>query len=596
MRRLLPSGIIILFSLALAPSSLAQTNAADEFTQLLADMDEDLLRLYPSVAVGRRDRRYLDRYEENLTPEFLPEVLRINDGHRQCLAAIDRAQLSEQDQISYDMTAWTLANRMRFTAPNITDITQLLPLQHFNGRHTGFARDMQWDSQYPFETTDDYDRAMSRMRGFARWIDQAIGKMREGIEQGVTPPRFVVEHMIAQTDELNVSDIDQSTFVSPIVNMPETIGEPDRTRIAQSYRETVANVVLSAYARLNEFFETEYLPAARTSVGLSAIPNGRDYYTALARNYTTVEFSPEEIHAIGLAEIETITAGMEDVKQEVGFSGSLDEFKNFLRTDPQFKFADEAAMMAEFERVTNIATENVSRLFSILPIAALEIRFADPVVAPTMAAGFYNSPTPDGARPGIFYVNSYDLPYRPTYTAEALELHEGIPGHHFQLATAIENDALPNFRKFGGPSAFVEGWGLYAEGLGAELGLYSDPYQRFGRLSFDAWRASRLVIDTGIHWLGWSREQGIDYLLANTALTETDAIAEVERYIAQPGQALAYKIGQRKFLELRERAEGQLGDRFDIRNFHDELLRDGAMQLPFLEAKMDRWIEEQMAG
>jgi uncharacterized protein (DUF885 family) len=327
-----------------------------------------------------------------------------------------------------------------------------------------------------------------------------------------------------------------------------------------------------------------------------AIPTGRDFYLYLVRHHTTEELTPEAIHAIGRTEIARLTQEMEQAKADAGFAGTLSEFRAFLRSDPRFTFADEATMLAEFKRIDAQVAAEVPRLFGALPKADLEFRLIEPYAAPSRAAAEYAAPSADGRRPGIFYLNAFDLPSRPSYAAEALSLHEGRAGHHLQSALAVENRTLPRFRRYGVPTAFVEGWALYAESLGEELGLYGDPYKKFGRLSFEAWRAARLVIDTGIHWHGWTREQGIAYLMAHTALSELDATAEVERYIALPGQALAYKIGERKFTELRARAERELGARFDIRRFHDALLKDGAMPLPILEAKINRWIAAEKAA
>ncbi len=570
--------------------------APEELTRLIETVDEDHLRRYPSAAIARGDRRYLERFEENLTAEFLAQDRRLNREYLQRLESISRRELLPEDQLSFDILAWELENEQRFLAAPIAETFQRLPLNHMYGPHLSFARDMQWASRYPFNTVQDYQRAIQRMRGFANWMDQAVSKMREGAMLGITQPTIVVENLIGQISPLAETEIDESDFLGPIRNMPETIEEQDRARITSSYRDAVTNIVIPAYARLGDFLREEYLSKARNSIGLSALPGGRNIYLRLVESQTTLEISPEEVHAIGLEEVARIEAEMERAKNEAGFDGTLDQFRAFLRNDPMFKFESEDMMLAEFERVNLIVEDNLDRLFEDLPSAALEFRFVEDYAAPAAAAGYYSPPTPDGSRAGIVYLNAYDLPSRPTYTTDALLLHEGLPGHHLALSLSIENDAIPNFRRFGGPAAFHEGWGLYAETLGGELGLYTTPYRNFGRLSFDAWRASRLVIDTGIHWFGWTYEQSVSYLLAHTALTETDAIAEVERYIAIPAQALSYKIGQRKLLELRARSEEELGDAFDIRGFHSAVLNGGGMPLSILERKIESWIASQRAG
>jgi len=569
---------------------------ADELEVLINSVDEDFLRRYPSAAIARGDRRYLDRFEEDLTAEHLAEGRQLNRQYLQSLAAINRLELSQEDQLSFDILSWELENTGRLLTVPIAEYFQRTPLNHMFGPHLSFARDMQWASRYPFNTAEDYERAIQRMAGFSNWIDQAILKMREGIAHDVLLSRIVVENLIEQVAPLADTEIDESDFLGPVANMPETIAPGDRERVAQTYRDGLASSVLPAYARLRDFLRDEYLIQARSSIGLSALPNGRQIYLLLVESETTLAQSPDEIHAIGLEEIARIELEMENAKNEAEFRGTLDTFRDFLRDDSRFKFASEDLMHAEFERVTSIVEDNLDSLFEKSPSSALEFRFVEDYAAPAAAAAYYWPPTPDGSRAGIVYLNAYDLASRPTYTSDALQLHEGIPGHHFALSLAIENESLPIFRRFGGPTAYHEGWGLYAETLGGELGLYETPYRKFGRLSFEAWRASRLVIDTGIHWYGWTRDESIAFLLAHTALSETDAIAEVERYIAIPTQALSYKIGQLKLLELRARAEEELGEAFDIRAFHSAILNDGAMPLSILEEKIDRWIASVKAG
>jgi uncharacterized protein (DUF885 family) len=375
--------------------------------------------------------------------------------------------------------------------------------------------------------------------------------------------------------------------------MPDGFNQADRARITETYRAAVLGELIPAYRRLSEFLKTEYLPNARKTAGLSGVTGGRDMYLYLVRSNTTTELSPDEILDIGLAELKRIEGEMEKTKKAAGFPGSLKDFREFLKTDARFKFRDEAQMRAEFIRVRDSVLEKLDKAFSTKPRAQLTFRFHEPFVAPDRPAAEYTPGSGDGRRPGTVFLNSYDLPSRPTYTSEALELHEGVPGHHLQTQYAAANTALPRFRRFGHESAFVEGWALYAESLGEEFGLYGDPYQKFGALSFDAWRASRLVVDIGMHWLSWPRETAVEFLMAHTTLSRAEAEEEVDRYIAIPGQALAYKIGERDIRDLRERAKSELGEKFDLKSFHDAILRDGSMPLAILDAKVERWIAEQ---
>jgi uncharacterized protein (DUF885 family) len=452
---------------------------------------------------------------------------------------------------------------------------------------------MQWRPGGGYTRSQDYDGAIRRMLDFTRRVDRAIANMREGIREGVVQPRAIVETMIAQTEMFADPDVDKSLFSEPAKHIPAAISGTERSRIIAAYREAVAGEVIPAYRTLADFLKDEYLPKARASIGLSAMPGGKEMYLHLVKSETTENLKPEEIHALGLSELTRIEREMEEAKVAAHFPGTLAQFRDFLRSDARFKFKDEAAMTTEFNRVKTAVESHLSDVFSSRPQAGLVFRFYESYLAPNKPAAEYTPGSQDGKRPGTVYLNSSDLPSRPTYTSEALEMHEGIPGHHLQIDFARSNRVLSRFRRFESPTAYVEGWGLYAETLGPELGLYSDPYQKFGALTFDAWRASRLVVDTGIHWLGWSREQSVDFLLSHTTLSRAESEEEVDRYIAIPAQALGYKIGEKEILNLRDEARATLGDKFDLKRFHDAILRDGAMPLAILHAKVERWIEGQ---
>ena len=561
-----------------------------EFNKILRAYREAEQKLRPNEAIARGDERYLDRYDDNLTQTYLSGMRRINEETRTKLAAIDRSSLKTQDALSYEIFRWELDDEARELAPGIAERFQLLALNQFDGAQITFPREMQWRADNPWNKTEDYDRGIKRMLEFTHYLDRAIVNMREGIKQGVVQPRAIIDRMIAQVRNFTGGDPSANVFMAPVKNLPAAIGGAERQRIEAAYREAVEGQLVPAYQRLLTFFRTEYLPRARANFGLSGIPGGREMYLYLVKSETTSDLTPDAIHALGRAELQRIETAMEAVKQETGFRGSLAQFRDFLRDDPQFKFRDSAAMLAEFNRVKTVVDGNLQKLFVSVPKARLTFRIHDAYVAPDRPAAEYAPGSADGRRPAIVYLNASELPSRPAYTSEVLELHEGIPGHHLQIAVSMENRDLPRFRRFGQETAFAEGWALYAESLGPELGVFTSPYQKFGALSFDAWRASRLIVDTGIHWLGWTREQAIQFLVDHAGLSRVEASEEADRYVAIPAQALAYKIGQRDISALREQAKAALGDKFDIRRFHEAVLKDGAMPLAILDAKIDRWI------
>lgn len=579
---------VLAFALLFAGTAQAAPSA--ELAALLKDYDDAHLALYPTDALWRGDTRFLDKYEDTLTPEFLVVARKENADFRARLAKVDADHLDEEDRLSREIFAWQLDDEARALAPGIAERFQMLPIDQFGGAQVYFATEMEWRGRFPFNTTAQYLQAISRMKGFAHWMDTAIARMRDGMKIGVTLPKAVVVRVIPQAEEQADKPLDDSVFMGPVKNMPDTIKGDDRARIAKEYRKTVAGVVIPAYRRLADFLKNEYLTKARRSVGLSAVPGGHAMYLYLVRHHTTEDTSPEEFHRIGLAEVARIEAEMERVKGKTGFKGDLKAFRAFLRSDPKFRFKSSDEMMAAYQTVKAKIASALPRAFDRLPKTPFEIKFFDDFQAPSQAAANYEPASADGSRPGIFNINGYDLPSRPTYATEVLSLHESMPGHHLQMMLAQENTNLPAFRRFNGPNAFIEGWGLYTEQLGKTLGLYADPYQEFGFLSFDMWRACRLVVDTGMHNGHMTREQAIRFMLDNTSLTRTDVEAEIDRYIAYPGQALAYKAGQLDLLRLRDHAKTELGARFDLRKFHDAVLLDGPMPLSILDAKIGRWI------
>jgi uncharacterized protein (DUF885 family) len=426
-------------------------------------------------------------------------------------------------------------------------------------------------------------------------FDTAIANMREGMQAGVVQPKALMVKVLPQFDALIKDKPEDTLFWAPITNMPKDFSAADRERLTAAYREQIGQQIMPAYRKVRAFIADEYLPKTRSTPGMDGLPNGKAWYAFNARNSTTTDKSPDEIHQIGLNEVARIHGEIRKVMQQVGFKGSLQDFFKFMQTDKRFNFKSEEALLTYYRGLEAKINQKIPDQFSLIPKSPFEIRPVEPFRAKSAAGGQYYPPSEDGSRPGIFYVNTYDLPTRKTWDAEDLYLHEAIPGHHFQIALQQELTNLPAFRRFGGETAFAEGWGLYAESLGKDLGVYTDPYDYFGYLQNELWRAIRLVVDTGLHSKGWSREQVIKYMLANSAESETQSTAEAERYMAIPGQALAYKIGELKIQELRHRAEKELGDKFDIREFHAEVLKDGAVPLSVLEAKIDRWIAAKKA-
>lgn len=578
-----------------APAAASSQAEAQALKALFAASDEDFLRRNPLFALFRGDQRYAGQFGDFITDQYLAAEKAAAERDLARLRAIDRTKLSPRDQISYDVFEWTLTDRLTGFRPEIIAATVVRPIDHMNGFHTFFPELSSGQGIAPFRTLADYENNLKRIDGFVTLIDRSIGRMREGVAAGVVQPRLVTDNVVGQLDVFLAQGVDQSVFMGPLAKFPDSVSAADQARLRAAYAAAVRDKVLPALQRLRDYMAGEYRAASRESVGLLAMPGGPGLYRQLVASQTTTDMTPEEIHQLGLREVARIRGGMEDIKRRVGFQGTLAEFFEHIRTDPKFKVRTKEELTELYYAAGRRVDAALPRLFSLVPKSKLEIKPTPEFREKNSAGGEYQPGTPDGSRAGVFYFNTYDLPSRTTPGVETLYLHEGAPGHHFQVMLAFENTELPAFQRFGGNTAYVEGWALYAESLGEELGMFTDPYQKQGNLDDEMLRAMRLVVDTGLHHKGWSRDQAIQYMLDNSSMGRTDATAEVERYIAIPGQALAYKVGQLKIRELRTRAEQALGPRFDVREFHARVLEDGALPMKVLEAKIDRWIAQERA-
>ena len=580
---------------AAAVAAKAQT-PSQALASLFAASDEDNLRRNPVGALYRGDMRFADRLSDYPSDAYFTAERRAAQQELAALARIDRSRLTPDEQISYDVFKWQRELDLRGLTGELLAVSAVRPIDHFSGLHTNFAELSSGEGAAPYKTLEDYENGLKRMDAFVRQLDTSTVQMRKGLARDVVQPRLVMANVVEQLDAMLAEGVDGSSFMRPVNNFPAGISAADQARLKAAYARSVSTKIRPALTRLRTFVADEYLPKARPSVGLSDMPGGDKLYDYLVEVSTTTNMTPDQIHRIGLDEVKRIHGEMEKVKAEVGFTGTLQQFFEHIRTDPKFKPASREWLQQEYVRIGKRLDATLPRLFSTLPKAPLDIRPVPALTEKGAARGSYNPGTPDGSRPGVFYFNAYDLPSRTTPSMETLYLHEGAPGHHFQISLAQENEALPKFQRFGGNTAFVEGWGLYAETLGKELGVYTDPYQYFGYLDSQLFRAIRLVVDTGIHSKGWTRDQTIQYILDNSSRGRSNATAETERYIAMPGQALAYKIGQLKISELRAKAERELGPKFDIRDFHAQVLMSGALPLSVLEAKIDRWIAAKKAS
>jgi uncharacterized protein (DUF885 family) len=564
----------------------ATRNADAVLDTLVEEYFDRQLELSPLDATAIGDARFDDRLGESTSPGFREQVLGIERAFLDRARRIDATRLSAESRLTWEI----FVSEREHELAGQPFHAEYLPFTQMGGLPMELAMYGSGEGPQPFTTPAEYDRFLKRIREFPRWADGAIAMMRTGMSRGITLPKPAVTKMIPQLRGIVTATPAESIFWGPIKAMPQSFSAADRERLTAAYSAALGGEVLPAYARLADFIERDYLPAARSSVGWSDLPDGAAWYRWRIRGATTLDRAPDEIHELGLAEVARIRAEMTAVKEQVGFQGDLAAFFRHLQDDPKFYFDSEAELLGAYRDVKRRIDALLPKLFADFPKADYEIRPVEAFRAASAAGGSYQAPSADGKRPGIFYINTYNLRAQPRFGLETLSLHEASPGHHFQISIQQELTGLPRFRRFSGYVSYSEGWALYAESIGKELGVFTDPYQWYGRLSDEMLRAMRLVVDTGLHSKGWTREQAIRYMLDNSSLAESDVTAEVERYIVWPGQALGYKLGQLQITALRARAQAALGERFDVREFHSQVLRDGALPMDVLSAKIDRWI------
>jgi uncharacterized protein (DUF885 family) len=565
------------------PGGHDKTAAADSLHHILDRYYEQKLQLFPIDATFNGEHQYDGLLTIDISEGFRRRQDSIYTRYLQELQGVDTAVLTPNDRISYDV----LLRELNISKEGLQFHDNLMPIQQFWGLTLTMGQLGSGTSAQPFKNKEDYEKFIQRMKTFAEWGDTAIANMRKGIATGYVLPKALVVKVIPQMRDLAKKDTG-NVFYSPLKALPAGVD----TALANTYRQTIEQYVLPTYAKLQTFFEKEYLPKARTTSGIEGIPDGRAFYSYLIRYWTTTDKTPDEIFATGQKEVARIRGEMEAVKNSTGFKGDLPAFFDFIRNNAQFKiFKTPQQVLDSFKAIEDKIMPNVKRIYGHIPKTPFEIRQTEAFRAASASAE-YNQGSPDGSRPGIFYVPILNAKEYSYVGMESLFLHEAIPGHHFQISLQQENDSLPKLRRFSWNGAYVEGYALYCEGLGKELGLYTNPYQYFGRLSDEIHRAIRLVVDVGMHAKGWTREQAIQYMLDNEPTTEHDATAEIERYMAVPGQALSYKTGELKILELRHKYEQLLGNRFSLKDFHDELLKDGSVPLSVLDQKMKRRFEK----
>jgi uncharacterized protein (DUF885 family) len=550
---------------------------------------EERLQFYPIEATMQGDNRFNDKLPNELTDKFHHDVVAFYTKFLKQAKESENSKLSQDDKMNLSL----LEDEISINLEALKVFDNYTPINQFGSLPLTFAQMGSGKSFQPFNTVKDYTDFLKRINAFTEWTDTAIVKMKQGMKLGIVQPKVLMMKVLPQLNDMIVIDYTKSIFYIPIENLPKSFSQESRDSIKSLYIEAIQNKIIPSFQKLYTFIKNEYIPACRNTSGLYGTPNGKEKYQFAIKYFTNTDFTPDSIYNIGLSEVKRIRTEMESVKNQLGFKGNLKDFFTYTANDAKFKpFKIAGEVLEHYQEIYKTMQPQLKKEFNVVPKSKFEIRETEKF-REASASAEYMPGTADGSRPGIFYVPVPDPKNFNDIGMESIFLHEAIPGHHYQISIQQEKTDLPRFRKFGWNGAFGEGWALYCEGLGKELGLYTDPYQYFGRLTNEMHRAVRLVVDAGMHAKGWTREQALEYTYENESIGEADAVAEIERYMAWPGQALSYKIGEMKILSLRKKAEKELGNKFSISKFHDEVLSDGTLPLDILEKKIDNWINEE---
>ncbi|MGM0526110.1 MAG: DUF885 domain-containing protein [Pseudomonadota bacterium] len=568
-------------------SSVTQVSTSDKLQQLYTDYFNEQFELDPLLATYIGEDGYNGKLPNFLSPEHLQKKRQFEQKYLDKINSIDATTLTDSARISYNIFKGDREMALR----GMQFPSELIPINQFYNLANQFAMLGSGTSAQPFSSYQDFKDWASRMEQIPALFEQARKNMRKGVERDIVQPRVLIEKAIPQIEAHIVEDVEESIFWRPIDDLPENLSAQEEQQITERYREIISQQVIPAYQQLRDYLADDYLPHTRTdSFGIGQLPGGKAWYHYQIEAHTSTSLTASDVHSLGKSEVHRIHNKMREIMEQVNFEGDLQEFFDFMTNDPKFIYDSRDAMIEDYKSLRSKVDKRLPELFNIFPEADYEVRQVEEFREQSASSGSYQPAPTDNSKPAVFYLNTYDLASRPTWAKTALFLHEAAPGHHFQISIQQQLNDLPKFRKFGRETAYTEGWGLYAESLGKELGLYDDPYQHFGALAAELWRSIRLVVDTGIHSKGWSRQQVLDYMYQNAPVAEARAVSEAERFMALPGQALAYKIGQLKIDELRREAKRKLGDKFDIKAFHRVVLEDGAVPLIVLQQKVKRWI------
>lgn len=582
----IPLFFVVILGLIMNVNTFSQ-DADSRLNALFAEYDEFNIVSYPEGATYEGDHRF----DDLLSDQSEEANTKYYDKTREFKAKLENfpySELNTDNKLNYDLFKRTIDLTLDGEKFN----WHYMPIGQQGGIHIGFPQIVNYQ---PVTTTEEYRKYFKRLRSFSKQVDDVIDNMKKGMAAGLMPPGFIIEQTLPQMEGVISTDPEKSIFYSTI-KKENKLTSVELESVKSELKEIILSSINPAYEKLYDFVKNQYLPNCRKESGIWSVPGGKERYLSSVNFYTTLSLSADEIHNIGLQEVSRISEEMNLLKDSIGFTGTLDEFNSHLKSDPQFYFTEKEDLMNGFRSILNNMDTKLPDLFGRMPEAKYDLFEMEEYRAKSAPAAYYYSAPEDRSRPGYFYVNTYNLSARPKYTMTALALHEAVPGHHLQISIAQELKDLPKFRREYSVTAFVEGWGLYAEYLGYETGMYNDLYQRYGALTFEMWRACRLVVDTGIHEKRWSREEAYEFMRKHTPNSDHDLRSEIDRYISWPGQALAYKIGELKLKELRKLAETKLGDKFSIREFHDEVLKNGAVPLPLLEKIILQWIDSKTAG